>query len=146
MKNTITSELLHGRAVSAVFQDFLEPFLVEWRDMKPRPNMKQLNEWLRTPWAIWNAVVYQDFYPKSENHDLLNEMRRQALVSQLPEADGLIEFFVVRKRYEFAKFRYLFGEYDFYQKNDGEFYCRAAAVLPKNVDQRYGTDGVEHRI
>jgi hypothetical protein len=114
--------------------------------MKPRPSLKQLNDMLSTPWAVWNSVVYQDFYPESDRYDFLNDLRRQILGSPHPEMVSFIEFFADRKRRHFAKFRYLFGEYDFFQGNDGEFRCRAAAVLPDGVVKKCGTEGVEQQI
>ena len=141
MTNTMPPKLLHGRAVSEVFQDFMEPLLIEWRDMRPRPSLKRLNEMLRTPWCIWNAVVFHDFYPNADKHRLLDDLRRRILQGPEPGAIAMIDVFIERKRSLFGQFRYLFGEFEFYKAKDGEIRCRAMASLPNSVVEKYGRDG-----
>lgn len=67
----------------------MEPLLIEWRDMSPRAGLKRLNEMLRTPWCIWNAVVFHDFYPKADKHRLLGgEMRAGWWLARLARPVG----------------------------------------------------------
>lgn len=131
-KNAST-ELLHGRAVSEVYQDYVEPLILEWADMDPRPSVSDLNEKCRFPWTVWNSVVLTDFYPENSMVVRVEELRR--LVSDAPPAaQALVEFYITRKRSLFAEFRYMFRNCEFYQKLDGEIRCRAEATLPPGVD------------
>ena len=71
----VDSQLTYGRPVSDVYQDYVAPLVVEWADMNPRPSYDKLNEILRTPWMVWNAVVYSDYYPEADDLRMIEWMR-----------------------------------------------------------------------
>ena len=99
-------KLTHGIAVSLVFQDYVEPILLDWIKMDPRPSYRNLNKNLRFPWTIWNAVVLSDFYPKADDKNMIDWMRK--LMCKRPEEKALAEWWIDRKRTEFRKYRYPF--------------------------------------
>lgn len=119
--------------MSGVYQDYVEPLVLEWANMDPRPSVSDLNEKCRFPWTVWNSVVLTDFYSENSVIGRVEELRR--LISDGPAtAQALVEFYITRKRSLFAEFRYMFRNCEFYQKDDGEVRCRAEATIPPGVD------------
>jgi hypothetical protein len=132
------TRLLHGNMASEIYQDYLEPFMIEWATMKPRPPTDELNKMCQMPWSVWNTVVMEDFYPESNfsvrTNDITNLLPR-------PEMKGMIDFWSHRKRTDFGKFQFLFGECLFYVNAQGEHRCRADIRLPDSVVKIYGKYG-----
>ena len=133
--NDLKSEMLRGQPVSGVFQDFVEPLVIEWSQMSPRPSIDELNKMCRFPWTVWNAIVYKDFCPDAIEMDCIEWMHRLLAQNDTVKASGhaVLDLFVRRKREMFGEYRYLFGNAEFYRSPEGEMRCRAEAVLPKGV-------------
>lgn len=129
-----TPELLRGQPVSGVYQDYVEPLVVNWANMRPRPSIAKLNHLCTVPRTIWNMVVLNDFYPQVATGAINDEMRSITATSD-PAMPALVEFWTERKRSLFGKFRYMFRNAEFYQKANGEIRCRAEAVLPSGVTE-----------
>lgn len=130
--------LAMGKPVSLVYQDYVEPIMLEWVKMKPRPSYDELNKMLTVPWTIWNAVVLEDFYPEANDEGFMSQIH--TLLGKGP-VKGLVDWWIERKRRDFGKYRYMFGECLFYETKDGESRCRAEIKLPKNVTKKYGQYG-----
>lgn len=127
---------LFDRPVSAVLQDYLEPFLLEWIAITPQPSLKQLNAACQMFWCIWNAVVLHDNFPECGQTHLLDDMARLLGKSSDPNAMRLVDFYVQRKRTLFSQYQYTFGDFEFYKAKDGEVRCRAAATQPKPLSTK----------
>lgn len=123
----MTPDLLCGRPVSGVYQDYVEPLVVEWATMRPRPNIGELNRLCRVPWTVWNGVVLADFYPQVPTEATVERIRSQVAGND-PAATALVEFWIERKRSLFEQFRYLFGKAEFYQAPSGEVRSAVTAV------------------
>lgn len=137
-KSKNVEDLTMGKPVSIVYQDYVEPIMLEWVKMKPRPSYDELNKMLTFPWTVWNAVVLEDFYPDAEGKNLFNMMH--TLVGKGPEK-AFVDWWIDRKREHFGQYRYLFGNCAFYENKDGESRCRAEIKLPKSVTKKYGKFG-----
>ena len=134
-------ELLRGRMVSEVWQDYIEPLVISWNDVRPRPSVEDLNQMCQVPWTIWNAVNYHDYYPKAGMSHLLEAARQLIRQSAEPQAAAMVDWYIARKREKFGEFRYLLGDCAFYEAADGEIRCRATASMPNTVVEHYGVDG-----
>ena len=122
------AKLLRGKLVSEVYQDYLEPLLLEYVNHKPRPSLEKLNKVSELAWTIWNAVVFADNSPNVLDIKVLQEI--ESTSKEDAEINQLVQMFVNRKREKFGEFRYLFGHCEFYFNPDGEIRCRAEARLP----------------
>ena len=122
MRNAVPTEIF-DRPVSAVFQDYLEPFLLEWVKISPQPSLKQLNMACRMFWCIWNAVVLHDNFPESGQTHLLFEINRLLGNGSDPNATNLVNFYIRRKRTLFSKYQYTFGDFEFFNTFTASFAC-----------------------
>lgn len=104
-----------------VFQEYMEPILLKWLGMTPRPDHAELNKMCQTPWLIWNATVAQSAVQGGALDTILDDMRA---MMQTPEESSLIDFWIARKNGEFAKHRFVFGEFEYYADQEGDLMCR----------------------
>jgi hypothetical protein len=115
---------LHGKKVSDVFLDYLEPILKTLVAEQPNATFEEYDLTLRVPWMAWNAVVLQETKPDTTDY---LKMIDQMLVGQPPLMRGLFEFWVRRKLTLFSKYKYMIGEYRTYKREDGEIRFSAEA-------------------
>ena len=115
---------LHGKKISEVFQDYVEPIIESLKTEQPNASLEEYDFMLRVPWMAWNAVVLKELEPNKT--DYLN-MMDQILIGQSPMVKAMVEFWVERKRKEFSKYKYLLGEYRSYKKENGDLYFFAEA-------------------
>jgi hypothetical protein len=117
---------LHGKKVSDVFLEFVDPILKTLLTERPNAKLDEYDLTLQVPWMAWNAVVMQE--AKHGSTDYV-EMMEQMLAGQPPILRGLLEFWIERKRTVFSKYKYMIGEYRTYKREDGEIRFSAEARL-----------------
>jgi len=115
---------LHGKKVSEVFLDYVEPILATLKAERPNATFEEYDFTLRVPWMAWNAVVLQETQPGTTDYV---KMMDELLVGQPPLMRGVMDFWIQRKRTLFSKYKYMIGEYRNYKRDDGEVVLYAEA-------------------
>lgn len=96
-----------GRKASEVFLEFADPLLEIYLAEKGGATLTEIEEILRLPWVIWNAVVMQNTNSKI---DFMASIR--LAIRNIPEgAVMLIEAMRERKLKDFAKYQYALGDF-----------------------------------
>ncbi len=133
----VLKKLTFGKAVSQIYQDYMEPLIMEWLPDREKLGYEHLNKLCEVPWSVWNAIVFKDYYPLAEKGVLYNEMLEKI---EDPKMKAVIDFWVIRKRTSFGKYRFLFGDCLFFTL-EGQSRCRADIRLTKSIIEIYGQYG-----
>lgn len=105
--NTLSKEL-KGRKASEVFLEYVNPYIQMYLEEKGKATLDEIEEMLKLPWIVWNAIIMQD---KKSKVDFMTSIR--LAIKNLPAgANMLIESMIDRKLKEFAKYRYMLGDFN----------------------------------
>jgi len=96
---------LKGRKASEVFLEYANPYIQMY--LKEKATLNEIEEMLKLPWIVWNAVIMQE---KKNKIDFMASIRL-AIKNSSAGANALIESMLERKLNKFAKYRYMLGNF-----------------------------------
>jgi len=96
---------LKGRKASEVFLEYANPYIQMY--LKEKATLNEIEEMLKLPWIVWNAVIMQE---KKNKIDFMASIRL-AIKNSSVGANALIESMLERKLNKFAKYRYMLGNF-----------------------------------
>lgn len=120
---------LKDRKASEVFLEYANPYLKMYLEERGKATADEIKEVLKLPWIVWNAVVMQD---KKNKIDFMTSIR--LAIKNLPMgANMLIESMMERKLKEFAKYRYMLGNFNLRFDESGQemILSMEARTIPK---------------
>lgn len=104
--NTLPKEL-KGRKASEVFLEYANPYIQMYLKEKGKATLDEIEEILKLPWIVWNAVIMQE---KKNKIDFMASIRL-AIKNLSVGANTLIESMLERKLKKFARYRYMLGDF-----------------------------------
>ncbi|HQW57557.1 MAG TPA: hypothetical protein PK583_01190 [Gammaproteobacteria bacterium] len=133
MENKLLHPLLKNRKVSEVFMEYVEPFLNALlldraqKGIYDAPNIQELENVLRMPWGIWNAIIAE-----SVSNNEINFLQSIDMLSKhMPSSiKGLLEMMKKRKRIDFEQYQYYLGDYQVYYDQNNELRIKVEATSP----------------
>lgn len=133
MKNQPLHPLLKNRKVSEVFMEYTEPFLHALlldrvqKGIDDLPSIQELENVLKMPWCIWNAIVAESVM----NNEINFLQMIDILASHMPPSiKGLLEMMKKRKRDDFEQYQYYLGNYQVYYDQNNELRIKIEATSP----------------
>lgn len=104
--NTLPKEL-KGRKASEVFLEYANPYIQMYLKEKGKASLDEIEEMLKLPWIVWNAVIMQE---KKDKIDFIASIRL-AIKNVSVGANALIDSMLERKLKKFAKYHYMLGNF-----------------------------------
>lgn len=121
---------LNGKKISVVFNEYASPFVEDYMysagyDNLDTIGLEELDQVLRLPWMIWNAVVLQE----DSSIDYFGSIT--LLTKDAPdEVKELIRFMKKRKETKFKKYNFCLGDIKLNRNaNDSKISLTVAALL-----------------
>lgn len=120
---------LKGKKVSDVFMEYAEPYLEILLSDGVERSLKEIENFLRIPWTIWNSIVLDE--GKGKDNFYLKSI--DVLIQHFPpQVKNLLGSLKERKVKHFSEYNYMFGEYYLYNDQDTqEVRIKVEARMPQ---------------
>lgn len=126
--NTLPKEL-KGRKASEVFLEYANPYIQMYLKEKGKATLDEIEEMLKLPWIVWNAVIMQE---KKNKIDFMTSIRL-AIKNLSVGANALVESMLERKLKKFSKYCYMLGNFKLRYNESGQemILSMETRVIPK---------------